>query len=324
MQFTYTLSPEALAKEYSITGIRPAASQNFSVEDLTSTPEIRALYELMSSSEYPPLGEADRRFEGWDHLSPRQHSGYAFLGEADRYLTEEDVLPYLQRSKDQDDIRRALFKVDAAAAATEMEQWLEMIESGTLDEEFTIANWNKCVQTVGRFATAVDRFLSVQILVKALVEAKTIRRKAEGEAERAAAAASREILRQEAEAAVLAARIKDEEFEEAKRLWIKDHGDDRLKRAVALGHPCEEGYLTQRASQEYPDFTLDYYNQSPWFAPSYPSVKAMDMLEKLPEGFEIVSMTTSTRDEGYREFEAIMLRAYMGTRATLHREVSQS
>lgn len=323
MQFTYTLSPEALAKEYSMTGIRPAPTQNFTVDDLDSTPEIRALYELMRHSDDASFGDVDRRFEGWDHLSPRQHSGYAFLGEADRYLTEEDVLPYLQRSKDQDDIRRALFKVDAAAAATGMEQWLEMIESGALDEEFTIATWNKCVQTVGRFATASDRFLSVQVLVKALIEAKTIREKAEYEAE-GAVAASREILRQETKAAALAARIKKkEEAEEAKILWIKDYGDDRLKRAIALGHPCEEGYVTQRASREYPEFTLEYYGQSPWNNDIYPSVKAMDMLEKLPEGFEIVWLTILDEKEGYRETEALMLRAYMGTRAALYREVSQ-
>lgn len=323
MQFTYTLSPEAISREYSITGIRPAVNQKFSVEDLTSTPEIRALYELMRCSDAPPLGEADRRFTGWNH-SNRQYSDYVFLGGADRYLTEKDILPYLQRSKDRDDVERALFKVKVDAAATEMEQRLDLILSGTLDEGFTIETWNNCVQTMGRFAIpASDRFLAVKVLVKALIEARAIREKEEYAAE-SAAATSREILRQEAKAAALATQIKkEEESEEDKRRWIRDYGDDRLKRAIALGHPCEEGYVTQRASREYPEFTLEYYGQSPWNNDIYPSVKAMDMLEKLPEGFEIVWLTILDEKEGYRETEALMLRAYMGTRAALYREVSQ-
>lgn len=324
MQFTYTLSPEAISREYSITGIRPAPTQNFTVDDLDSTPEIRALYELMRHSDDASFGDVDQRFAGWDHSKLRQYNDYAFLGGADRYLTEEDVLPYLQKSKERQDAAAAVFQVKVDAAATEVEQQIEMIESGTLDEEFTIKAWNNCVQAMGRFAIpASDRFRSVQVLVKALIEAKTIREKAEYEAE-GAVAASREILRQETKAAALAARIKKkEEAEEAKILWIKDYGDDRLKRAIALGHPCEEGYVTQRASREYPEFTLEYYGQSPWNNDIYPSVKAMDMLENLPEGFEIVWLTILDEKEGYRETEALMLRAYMGTRAALYREVSQ-
>ena len=323
MQFTYVLSPEAIAREYSITGIRPNANQKFSVEDLTSTPEIRALYELMRCSEDAPLGDADRRFEGWNHSKLRQYNDYAFLGGADRYLTEEDVLSYLQRSKDRADVERARFEVKLNDAATEMEQRLDLIQSGTLDEGFTIENWNNCVQLMGRFALPEsDRFLAVKVLVKALIAAKVIREEEEYAAE-SAAATSRGILRQKAEAAALAAQTKkEEEAKEAKILWIRDYGDDRLKRAIDLGHPCEEGYLTQRASQEYPDFILDYYNHLLWFDPIYPSVKAMDMLLELPKGFEIVSMTSS-ENEGYRDFEAIILRQYRGTSAKLYREVCQ-
>lgn len=324
MRFTYVLSPEALARECSITGIRPAPNQSFTVADLDSTPEIRALYELMRYDDYAPLGEADRRFAGWDHPNLRQHGDYASLGEADRYLTKGDVLSYLQRSKDRDDVERARFKVKLDDAATEMEQRLDLIQSGTLDEGFTIENWNNCVQLMGRFAIPEsDRFLAVKVLVKGLIEAKTIREKAEYEAE-SAAATFREILRQEAKAAALAARIKkEEESEDDKRRWIRDYGDDRLKRAIALGYPSEDGYVAQRASEEYPDFTLDD-GRSPWDSDIYPSVKAMDMLEELPEGFAIVWLTISDEKEGYRETEAIMLRAYMGTRIALYREVSQT
>ena len=129
MKLTYRLSPEAISREYGRTGICPIADQHLIIDAVGSTPEIRALYEALRSSDYPPLGEADRRFEGWNQPNLlRQHRDCVAIGEADRYLTEDDVLAYLQRSKDREDVERVRFQAKAHAAAAEMEQQLTMIE----------------------------------------------------------------------------------------------------------------------------------------------------------------------------------------------------
>ena len=159
MELTYRLSPEAILREYGRTGIRPMADQHLIVDAVRCTPEIRALYEALRSSDFPPLGEADRRFAGWDQPNLlRQHRDCVAIGEADRYLTEDDVLAYLQRSKDREDVERVRFqsKVDAAAAEMEL----------------------------------IEGVLEIKALVNALIEAGAIRQKAENES----AASRREVI----------------------------------------------------------------------------------------------------------------------------------
>ena len=296
MKLTYRLSPKFISDRYVLTGSSPAESQHFNVDDVKTTPEIRELYEAVKCGSYAPLGEADR------------------------FLTEADALEYLQKSKDRQDATAAVFQAKVDAAATEVEQKLEAIESGALSEDDSIVTWNECVQAVGRFSLKEsDQFRSVQVSINALCEVRKARRVIEYEAMKRAAA-----LDQQRQSAVLADQHKKEEqAKESKRLWIEEFGSDRLKQSEILGYENEEAYLTLRAKSEYPDFALDYFNQSRWDDCTYPTLDAMDMLTDLPDDFRIVKLTQPHKyeeeDQGYifEDCEAIILEGYLESRATL-------
>ena len=296
MRLTYRLSPKFISARYVLTGSSPTESQHFNVDDVKTTPEIRELYEAVKCGSYAPLGEADR------------------------FLTEADTLEYLQKSKDRQDATAAVFQAKVDAAAVEVEQKLVAIESGALSEDDSIITWNECVQAVGRFSLKEsDQFRSVQVSINAICEVRKARRVIEFEEMKKA-----EALEKQRRSTVVADQDREKEkTKESKRLWIKDFGSDRLKQSEILGYENEEAYLTQRAEKEYPDFELDYFNQSRWSSCTYPSLDAMDALTDLPNDFKIVKLTQphdfDSDDEDYifEDCEAIILEGYLKTGATL-------
>lgn len=295
MRLSYRLSPSFISDQYVKTGDSPAESQFFNVDDVGTTPEIRGLYEAVKCGSYAPLGEADR------------------------FLTEADALEYLQKSKERQDAAQTVIRAKFDAAAAEVEQKLMAIESG-LSEEDSIGTWNECVQAMGRFSIKEsDRFLTVQISINALCDVRKARRVIEFEATKAAAA----LEKQRRLAALADQHKKEEQAKESKSLWIKEFGNERLQRSEDRGYENEEAYLIQRAKKEYPDFVLDYLNESRWRDCIYPTLTVLDILEDLPNTFRVVTLTQphdfDADDEDYifEDCEAIVLEDYLGSNSNL-------
>ena len=303
MKITYSLSPKFLRDEYVRVAIRPASNQIFKVNDLETTPEIRALYEDL------------------------RYGDSASVGEADRYLTGEDALEYLQRSKAKVEASEEAFRAKKAAATAEMEQKLVSIEGG-LEEEASIQIWNECCQTRQRFnIPETDRFLSVKAAINKVAEARNIRHREKNEAENKERLLRIETVEKKRIADLAYQAKKEEEFKESQRVWIEAFGDDRLKKSQVLGYDCDGAYILQRADKEHPDFVLDYRAQSRWCDCIYPSIEAMNLLDDLPTAFKIVNLTQSHEvdfdDEGCitEDCEAIVLEGYLGSCAILVRQI---
>ena len=304
MKITYSLSPEFLRLEYIREAVRVASSQFFRVNDLETTPEIRTLYEDL------------------------RHGDSASVGEADRYLTEEDALEYLQRSKAKADAIEEAFRARQAAAAAEMEQKLVTIEGGTLEEEAAILLWNECVQAKQRLSLPeTDRFLAVKVAINKVAEARNIRHREKNEAENEERLLRVETVEKKRLADLAYQAKKEEEFKEAQRVWIEEFGDDRLKKSQILGYECEEEYLKQRADKEHPGFDLDYRAQSRWCKRIYPSIEAMNLFDHLPSGSEIVTLERSheidfeDEESVFEECEAVVIEGYLGSCAILVRQM---
>ena len=300
MKITYSLSPKFLREQYILSAIRVASNQIFKVNDLETTPEIRALYEDL------------------------RYGDSASVGEADRYLTGEDALEYLQRSKAKADANEEAFREKKKSATAEMEQKLVSIEGGTLEEEAAILLWNECVQARQRFnIPETDRFLAVKVAINKVAEARNIRHREKNEAENKERHLRIENVEKKRIADLAHQAKKEEEFKESQRVWIEEFGDDRLKKSQVLGYECEEAYILQRAAKEYPKFDLDYRAQSRWCNRIYPSSEAMNLLEELASDFKIVILNWShevdSEDEDYvfEECEAIILEGYLGSDAIL-------
>ncbi|RMD60415.1 hypothetical protein D6833_09715 [Candidatus Parcubacteria bacterium] len=85
-----------------------------------------------------------------------------------------------------------------------------------------------------------------------------------------------EELRKEQERAEMA-KVEERKRREAEKLaWIKQHGSELLRRAVAAGHDCDRRYLLERAAMEYPGFVLDYNETADWRERSCPTINALN------------------------------------------------
>lgn len=152
-------------------------------------------------------------------------------------------------------------------------------------------------------------------LKKALEEytAKEERRKVEEEARK------KERDRRDAEA-----RAERERLKEEKASWISHYGSDYLKRSVNLGYNCQRQYVTERASLEFPGYTVDFDYYANWEERSCPSEAALNEVEKLiRQGHKakVVWLTEppyeTNHDDYYAEgpfesCEAIIIEDYLG------------
>lgn len=96
-------------------------------------------------------------------------------------------------------------------------------------------------------------------------------------------------------------KAKKERLENEKKMWIESKGSDYLKKAFSLGHNCQRKYATERAQLEFPDYMLDFDNESTWNDRNNPSEESVNIVWELKKKYnntciEIVWLTNPTRN----------------------------
>lgn len=115
----------------------------------------------------------------------------------------------------------------------------------------------------------------------------------------------------------LAEEKKDVEASERAK-WIEEYGDEKLKLALKHTYKCQEDYVTQRASIEYPGFCVDYRDNAEWNERPSPTMEALTILDAIIDsGTEAeIKWVTKRHDESeYDESdpsEGIVIREYLG------------
>ena len=112
----------------------------------------------------------------------------------------------------------------------------------------------------------------------------------------------------------------------SKKAWIEAHGSDHLKRAHAGGYDAQRLYVTERASAEAPEFTVDFDEKAEWQVRTCPSPRALDAeaeAEALGIGEEVKvvwlkkaavnSVAYDERDcyDGFGPCEAVVIHTYL-------------
>lgn len=108
-----------------------------------------------------------------------------------------------------------------------------------------------------------------------------------------------------------------------RKAWIEQYGSEKLKLALELGYECEKDYVYERAKKEFPDFTLDYFNNGCWEKTDNPSFEALKEVKELIEKgynayvaeierFPYDEDNDSEDDNGDIEGEAIVISGYLG------------
>jgi len=112
---------------------------------------------------------------------------------------------------------------------------------------------------------------------------------------------------------------KEEKREIEKANWIEQFGSDHLQRAFKLGHNSQRKYVIERCNMELPEFSVDFNDKITWQDRSFPSLEAIEQVEKLiKQGYkaEIVWLTHPDidleLDEEWEKCEAILIRNYLG------------
>ena len=121
-------------------------------------------------------------------------------------------------------------------------------------------------------------------------------------------------------------KLKDEELrqrkielEQNKKEWIEKFGSDYLQRAFKLGYDSQRQYVLERVNQELPGFTVDFDDLANWQNRTFPSLKALEIVENLiDKGYDakIVWLTHPTyeideSEEDWEKQEAIAITGYL-------------
>jgi hypothetical protein len=70
---------------------------------------------------------------------------------------------------------------------------------------------------------------------------------------------------------------------EERLAWARDHGSERLRRAIEADYNCNRLYWNERAALEYPGYTLDYDGNAEWKDRSCPSLEALNERDEVLE-----------------------------------------
>ncbi|WP_422448980.1 hypothetical protein [Thermoanaerobacterium sp. DL9XJH110] len=122
-------------------------------------------------------------------------------------------------------------------------------------------------------------------------------------------------------------RQKKEQIIKERKAWIEQHGSEKLKLALELGYECQTDYVYERARKEFPDFTLDYFDNGCWDEADNPSFETLKAVKELiDKGYNayIVKIKKFPYDEDndsendYNDYydniegEAIVISNYLG------------
>jgi hypothetical protein len=130
------------------------------------------------------------------------------------------------------------------------------------------------------------------------------------------------VLESRSDEIVKARELAAKEAIKADRLaWIKNHGSDHLKKAIAAGYNCQRKYVEERSAFEFTEFDLDFDDQLKHRSRSCPSLDALAWLDRFPQG-QIIWVEKrhdhSDDDEDYEDElnyegeEAIVIENYLG------------
>lgn len=118
-------------------------------------------------------------------------------------------------------------------------------------------------------------------------------------------------------------RQEKEQIMKERKAWIEQYGSEKLKLALELGYECEKDYVYERAKKEFPDFTLDYFDNGCWEKTDNPSFEALKEVKELVdkgynayvaeiETFPYDEDNDSGDDNNDVEGEAIVISGYLG------------
>jgi hypothetical protein len=134
------------------------------------------------------------------------------------------------------------------------------------------------------------------------------------------ALADRQVRRDEIAAEKEEEKASKERYESEKREWILACGSQYLKDCLEMGVKANLEYVAERATLEFPGFTVDYADAAEWGERVSPTGESLQTLKKLrmatPES-EIVWLTCPAMErnestEGFEPCEAIIIRKYLG------------
>jgi hypothetical protein len=97
-----------------------------------------------------------------------------------------------------------------------------------------------------------------------------------------------------------------------KNNWIEKFGSSHLKRAYNMGYDCQRQYVTERSKKEYPDFALDFDGISKLKERPFPSIKALDLEERIRKGNQNISVRVEWMQKPEKEVEVVIIRDYLG------------
>jgi hypothetical protein len=178
-----------------------------------------------------------------------------------------------------------------------------------------IENKNVEVQTLARHELQKAASLGIDLREYSRLAAEHERLIPEFKAYKAARDAEYQRRKDELEAAEAQKR---KAAEAEKLAWAQAHGSEHLRRACAGGYNCQRMYVTERAGQELPGFTVDFDKKSEWTNRACPSLTALDVAEaaiKAGHDATVVWFTAGPRGEDEYEFEpceGVVIREYLG------------
>ena len=285
VQVVYELSGEYREKKLIETG-RVVERKQIAEIDLTdATPEQRRAVVAVAG---PGLSRIE--IKTWKNWSSGSQKPWSTMLDLDQPVeTIADLVGHCERMVSERKAAQAIYdEAMRESCLKEMQEKItamrEHIANRTLGD---VDLWQYQDRREAASRLEIDR--SEYDRVRVEYDAWAAQRKAELDAQKKEAAEKRERER--------AAR------EREKLTWIKKHGSDYLKRAVAAGHTCTRQYLRERAAFEYPGFVLDFNDSAEWKERSCPTEAALDerdaLLEAHPDArkIEIVWLTSEPSDE---------------------------
>jgi hypothetical protein len=298
----YQVSDAYRQAQFTETGNLPEQKRSLTLEAETLTPEQRAQIFAVTG---PALSLEIRSYKFAHWNTPQCLISEELLLEADPTL--EDVLTHCGRmvaeqeaiKKQADDYRRNQYRKQLEDLTPKFTQAIELRQSEQPFHHLDSDDYRR-MRSLG---------LDPQPLIALMEEYKQLQplfREEKNEREEA------DKKRRKEEHAAQKARER-----ESRKAWASEHGSERLCRALEAGHDCSRLYWTERASVDYPDYTLDYETHADWKDRACPSLAALDerdaVLAAHPQAtVSIVWLTEEprdrpiARDEDYysEEFEA--------------------
>jgi hypothetical protein len=116
-------------------------------------------------------------------------------------------------------------------------------------------------------------------------------------------------------------QLRKERWQAQMDAWAMEHGSQHLQDCLSQGYHCERIYVVERCRQEWPGWTVDFYNKADWDQRTNPSHRALQLEKDFMDNHDVkivwlthppLNAPDDRHQDAFKPHEALVIREYLG------------